>query len=140
MHFNLTDLFLKMQEQLDQPQAVLDENLMIELVNRLRPKNPNDAEEVKQRIHSLIKTLLLTPTSAILLQNFLLKLISQYKQISLYADSGILSLDGFWNQFFCKLSRSIIICTSCNHNIRIKSSKIGIYQKFCSSFSCSIWT
>ena len=94
MHFNLTDLFLKMQEQLDQPQAVLDENLMIELVNRLRPKNPNDAEEVKQRIHSLIKTLLLTPTSAILLQN-LLKLISQYKQISLYADSGILSLDGF---------------------------------------------
>ncbi|MGJ8756921.1 site-specific recombinase [Acinetobacter sp. HC8-3S] len=103
MHFNLTDLFLKMQEQLDQPKAVLDENLMIELVNRLRPRNPNDAEEVKQRIRSLIKTLLLTPTSAILLQNFLLKLISQYKQISLYADSGILSLDGFWNQLSQRL-------------------------------------
>lgn len=91
MHLNLSDLFLKMQEQLEHPQTVLDENLLIELVNRLRPKNPNDADEVKQRIHHLIKTLLLTPTSANLLQHFLLKLMSQYKQISLYADSGILS-------------------------------------------------
>ncbi|NNP67891.1 site-specific recombinase [Acinetobacter sp. Ac_5812] len=98
MHLTLSDLFLKMQEQLDQPQAILDEQLLIELVNRIRPKNPNDTDEVKQRIHALIKILLLTPTSAILLQNFLLKLISQYKQLSLYADSGILSLDGFWNQ------------------------------------------
>ncbi|QHH94360.1 recombinase [Acinetobacter gyllenbergii] len=98
MHLTLSDLFLKMQEQLDQPQAVLDEQLLIELINRIRPKNSNDADEVKQRIHALIKILLLTPTSAILLQNFLLKLISQYKQLSLYADSGILSLDGFWNQ------------------------------------------
>ncbi|ENV11268.1 hypothetical protein F966_01059 [Acinetobacter higginsii] len=98
MHLTLSDLFLKMQEQLDQPQAILDEQLLIELVNRIRPKNSNDADEVKQHIHALIKILLLTPTSAILLQNFLLKLISQYRQLSLYADSGILSLDGFWNQ------------------------------------------
>ena len=99
MHLTLSDLFLKMQEQLDQNQAVLDENLLIELVNRLRPQHPKDAEQVAQQIKSLIKILLLTPNSANLLQNFLLKLISQYKQISLYADSGILSLDGFWNQF-----------------------------------------
>ena len=103
MHLNLSDLFLKMQEQLDHPEAVpesllANEQILIELVNRIRPKKPNDAEEVKQRIHALIKILLLTPTSATLLQNFLLKLMSQYKQISLYADSGILSLDGFWNQ------------------------------------------
>ncbi|CAM4430963.1 hypothetical protein F901_00231 [Acinetobacter dispersus] len=103
MHLTLSDLFSNMQEQLDQPQAVLDENLLFELVNRIRPKNPNDADEVKQRVHALIKILLLTPTSAILLQNFLLKLISQYKQLSLYADSGILSLDGFWNQLSQRL-------------------------------------
>ncbi|ENW82929.1 hypothetical protein F909_01206 [Acinetobacter sp. ANC 3929] len=103
MHLTLSDLFSNMQEQLDHPQAVLDENLLIEFVNRIRPKNPNDADEVKQRIHALIKILLLTPTSAILLQNFLLKLISQYKQLSLYADSGILSLDGFWNQLSQRL-------------------------------------
>ncbi|MCH7336624.1 site-specific recombinase [Acinetobacter sp. NIPH 2699] len=103
MHLNLSDLFLKMQEQLDQPQAVLDENLIIELVNRLRPKNPNDAEEVKQRLQALVKILLLTPTSSTLLQDFIVKLMSQYKQISLYADSGILSLDGFWNQLSQRL-------------------------------------
>ena len=114
MHLNLSDLFLKMQEQLDHPEAVpesllANEQILIELVNRIRPQKPNDAEEVKQRIHALIKILLLTPTSATLLQNFLLKLMSQYKQISLYADSGILSLDGFWNQLGQRLAH-----TSCH--------------------------
>ena len=59
MHLNLSDLFLKMQEQLDHPEAVSEsllanEQILIELVNRIRPKKPNDAEEVKQRIHALI--------------------------------------------------------------------------------------
>ena len=76
MHLTLSDLFLKMQEQLDQNQAVLDENLLIELVNRLRPKHPKDAEQIKQQVQSLIKILLLTPNSISLLQNFLLKLVS----------------------------------------------------------------
>ncbi|MFM6958771.1 MAG: recombinase, partial [Acinetobacter sp.] len=70
MHLTLSDLFLKMQEQLDQNQAVLDENLLIELVNRLRPQHSKDAEQVKQQIKSLIKILLLTQNSASLLQNF----------------------------------------------------------------------
>ena len=98
MQFILSDLFLKMQEQLEQPQTVLDANLLIELVNRLRPQNPENAEETKQRIQSFIQILLRTPTAPIVFQNFLFKLLNQYKQISLYADSGILSLDGFWNQ------------------------------------------
>lgn len=124
MHLNLSDLFLKMQEQLDQTQTVLDENLIIELVNRLRPKNPNDAEEVKQRIHTFIRTLLLTPTSAILLQNFLLKLISQYKQLSLYADSGILSLDGFWNQLSQRLGAHFLPLVEDGQQLRTLVGKI----------------
>ena len=98
MHLTLSDLFFKMQQQLEQNHAVLDEKLLIELVNQLRPEQANDAEAVKLHIQSLIQTLLLTPTAASILHNFLCTLISQYKQISLYADSGILSLDGFWNQ------------------------------------------
>lgn len=124
MHLNLSDLFLKMQEQLDQTQTVLDENLIIELVNRLRPKNPNDAEEVKQRIHTFIRTLLLTPTSTILLQNFLLKLISQYKQLSLYADSGILSLDGFWNQLSQRLGAHFLPLVEDGQQLRTLVGKI----------------
>ena len=37
MHIKLNDIFLTMQQQLDTPRAVLDENLLIELVNRIRP-------------------------------------------------------------------------------------------------------
>ncbi|OTG85937.1 recombinase [Acinetobacter sp. ANC 4558] len=103
MHIELNDLFLKMQEQLDQ-HAVLEDNLLIDLINRIRPNNTFDTDEIHQKINAFIHTLLITPTSAITLQSFVLKLISQYKQVSLYADTGILSLDGFWNQLFQRLN------------------------------------
>lgn len=118
MHLNLSDLFLNMQEQLEQSQTVLDENLVIELVNRLRPNDAKNAEQVKQRIDALIKTLLLTPTSAILLQNFLFRLISEYKQISVYADSGILSLDGFWNQLGQRLGAHFLPLVEENNQLK----------------------
>ncbi len=35
MHLTLSDLFFKMQQQLEQNHAVLDEKLLIELVNHL---------------------------------------------------------------------------------------------------------
>ena len=57
-----------MQEQLELPQAALDENLIIELVNRIRPADPNDANEVKSRIDALVRILVLTPASSILLR------------------------------------------------------------------------
>ena len=98
MQLILSDLFLKMQEQLEQPQAAPDVQLLIELVNRLRPQDPQNTEEIKQRIQNFIQILLRTPISSTVFQNFLFKLINQYKQISLYAESGILSLDGFLNQ------------------------------------------
>ena len=128
MHLALSDLFLKMQEQLDQNQAVLDENIIIELINRLRPKNPKDADEVKQQIQGFIKILLLTPTSALLLQNFLLKLISQYKQISLYADSGILSLDGFWNQLSQRLGAHFLPLVEDGQQLKTLIGKV-FYQE-----------
>ena len=108
MHLNLSDLFLKMQEQLQladpvAEERVVQENLLIDLVNQLRPQNPKDPEEIKFKFQSLIETLLNTPTAATIFQNFLFKVMSQYKQVSLYADSGILSLDGFWNQFTQRL-------------------------------------
>ena len=124
MHLNLSDLFLKMQEQLELPQAALDENLIIELVNRLRPADPNDANEVKSRIDALVRILLLTPASSILLQNFLLRLISQYKQISLYADSGILSLDGFWNQLSQRLGAHFLPLIEDGQQLRTLVGKV----------------
>ncbi|OUJ84478.1 hypothetical protein BXA18_20430, partial [Acinetobacter baumannii] len=98
MHINFSEHFFKIQKQLENPQAVIDENILIDLVNALRPSDPHDTDEIEQKIQAFIDSLLLTPTAPALLQTFLLRLINQYKQVSLYADSGILSLDGFWNQ------------------------------------------
>ena len=37
MHIKFNDLFSQMQQQLEQPQAVLNDQLLIELVERIRP-------------------------------------------------------------------------------------------------------
>lgn len=98
MHIKFNDIFLKMQEQLESPQAIPSEFLLIELINRIRPSDSHDIEQTQQNIQTLIQALLITPTAALNVQGYLLKIINQHKQASLYADSGILSLDGFWNQ------------------------------------------
>ncbi len=103
MHIKLNDLLRKMQEQLDTPKAVLDESLLIELVNRIRPSDTQDLEETHEKFQAFLQALLLTPDASSTLQHFVLRLINQYKQTSLFADTGILSLDGFWNQLFQRL-------------------------------------
>ncbi|RYL28689.1 recombinase [Acinetobacter piscicola] len=87
-----------MQEQLESHQAIPSEFLLIELINRIRPSDSHDIEQTQQNVQTLIQALLITPTAALNVQGYLLKIINQHKQASLYADSGILSLDGFWNQ------------------------------------------
>jgi len=103
MHLNFQDLFLRMHQQLEQPQAVLDENILIELVNRLRPADTKNTEEIERKFQAFIQSLLITPAAACTFQTFVLRIINHYRQTALYADSGILSLDGFWNQFTQRL-------------------------------------
>ena len=103
MHIKFNDLFLKMQQQLDARQAVLDENLLIELIGRIRPADTKNSDEIQHKFEAFYTALLLTPAAASTLQSFTLGLVSQYKQTGLYADTGILSLDGFWNQLFQRL-------------------------------------
>ena len=75
MHIKLNDLFLQMQHQLDTRQAVLDHNLLIELVNRIRPADTKNPEEIHQTFKAFYTALLLTPDAASTLQSFVLKLI-----------------------------------------------------------------
>ncbi len=70
MHINFSDLFLKIEKQLEDPRAVIDENLLIELVNVIRPSNPQDTDEIKKKIQAFIESLLRTPTAPFLLQTF----------------------------------------------------------------------
>ena len=87
-----------MQEQLDHHISAPDETILIELINRIRPSDSYNLEEISQKFQALIQALLITPTAANTFQAYLVQLINRYKQTTIYADSGILSLDGFWNQ------------------------------------------
>ncbi len=98
MHIIFNDLFLKMQEQLESKSVVPDEHIIIELINRIRPKNSNDSNEIRTKLQALIQALLITPNAIYSFNGYLLKLMNHYTQANLYADSGILSLDGFWYQ------------------------------------------
>lgn len=103
MQIQFNDLFLLMQEQLDHVKTVPDPDLLIKLVNRIRPDDSHNKEQARLKLNALIQALLITPNAASALQGYLLKLVNHYKQASLFADSGILSLDGFWNQLSQRL-------------------------------------
>ncbi|HCQ9870030.1 site-specific recombinase [Acinetobacter baumannii] len=133
MHINFSEHFFKTQKQLENPQAVIDENILIDLVNALRPSDPQDTDEIEQKIQAFIDSLLLTPTAPALLQTFLLRLINQYKQVSLYADSGILSLDGFWNQLGQRLGGHFLPLIEDASQLKILIGKIFYLE------SDSIW-
>ena len=98
MHINFNDLFLKMQDQLESVQADPDANIIIELINKIRPTDSRDHHEIHEKFQALIQALLITPNAIFSFNGYILKLMNHYKQANLYADSGILSLDGFWNQ------------------------------------------
>ncbi|MFV5405522.1 site-specific recombinase [Acinetobacter sp. 228] len=108
MHINFLDLFQNMQHQLEQPQAVLDENLLIELVERIRPEDSRNTEEIEAKFNAFIRALLLTPNAVATLQTFTLRIINRYKQTGLFSDTGILSLDGFWNQLNQRIGAHIL--------------------------------
>ena len=108
MHIKFHDLFQQIREQQNTPLAAPNPNILIEFINRIRPQEVSNTEEIHQKLKALIQALLITPSAAIDLQCYLLRLINHYKQTSLYTDSGILSLDGFWNQFGQRLGAHIL--------------------------------
>lgn len=108
MHINFNDLFLKMQEQQNTLNAVPDETILIELVKRIRPDDSYNTEEINQKFQALLQALLATPTASNIFSDYLLNLIKRYKQTGLFADSGILSLDGFWNQLAQRIGAHIL--------------------------------
>ena len=108
MHIKFLDIFQSMQQQLEQPQAKLDENLFIELVNRIRPIDSKNTEEIEEKFQAFLQSLLITPNAVSTLQTFVLRVINRYKQTSLFSDTGILSLDGFWNQLNQRIGAHIL--------------------------------
>ena len=55
MHIKFNDLFSQMQQQLEQPQAVLNDQLLIELVERIRPTDAYQIDEIHYKFQALIQ-------------------------------------------------------------------------------------
>ena len=104
----ISQILISLQQQFESPQTAVHEQKLIDLVDYLRPDQPHDPIEARSKFDCLIQALLQTPQSIIALQQYLLCLMTQYHQTKLYADSGILSLDGFWNQFGQRLGAHIL--------------------------------
>jgi len=143
MQITLYDLFEKMQQQLEQKQAVVNKQLIIELINRIRPADSQNPEEIQLKFNALIQALLRIPTAAATLQHFLVRLINQYKQTSLYAESGILPLDGFWNQLMQRMGAYLLPVIQDQQQLRYLIGEI-FYRSICpaglSCLNCSVMT
>lgn len=108
MHIPLQDVFVQMQQQLEQPRKALQLEPLVELVNRIRPVDTTDLAQIQCYFNGFLDALLRIPNSCCILQNFVLALMHQYKQTSFYADAGILSLSGFWSQLFERIGGHIL--------------------------------
>ncbi|MFC3901900.1 Site-specific recombinase [Acinetobacter marinus] len=96
MHIPLQDLLIEMQAQIDQER--LDLQLLVRLVDRLRPSDASDHAQINQKMKAFIRALIMTPTAGDIIQRYFLRLLNQYKQVSLYVESGILGSEGFNTQ------------------------------------------
>lgn len=103
MTIKFSELILTMQQQLDATQAhqtrTLDNHLLIELVDTLRPMHIHDVDEISHNIEHFIQAILRIPNAKNIIQQYVFQLLQSYQQSQVYADLGLFSLDGFWNQF-----------------------------------------
>ncbi len=81
---SFADILEDMAASLDQPQP----ELLVLLVQRLRPQSVQDTGDIHWRMQQLCAALA-DDAQAAVLANFILGLLRQYHQVSLYADTGI---------------------------------------------------
>ena len=81
---SFADILEDMAASLDQPQP----ELLVLLVQRLRPQSVQDTGDIHWRMQQLCAALA-DDAQAAVLADFILGLLRQYHQVSLYADTGI---------------------------------------------------
>ncbi|KAA8731932.1 recombinase [Acinetobacter qingfengensis] len=95
-----------MRHQLETDQLTSD--LLVDLFDQLRPQDVSNRQDIHDKIQTLIYSLTFIPDAAATCQLFLLKLLNQYKQVSLYAESGILSPEGFPTQLANRIGAHVL--------------------------------
>ena len=79
-----------------------------DLVAKIRPSNPKRISEAQIKLRRLIQLLHDNPVVASGLRHHVLHLLSTRRHTTLYADTGILPSDGFFSEFFRRLSLRLL--------------------------------
>ena len=85
-----------------------DMGAVADLVARIRPSHPSRVSEATANLRRLVKLLRDNPIAASGLRHHLLHLLSTRRHTTLYTDTGILPSDGFFTEFFRRLSFRIL--------------------------------
>jgi site-specific recombinase len=73
-------------------------DLLVELVDQLRPRYPSLHEQARERVRTLCQLLKGNPRQAANLRSYLTRLLEERRHTSLYSEVGILSNDGFFTE------------------------------------------
>ena len=79
-------------------------DMLVELVQQLRPEKAGDAALASARIRTLTHLLRGTPQLASALRSYLTRLLESRRHASLYTDIGVLSNDGFFTELKRRIS------------------------------------
>lgn len=86
----------------------INPDLLVQLIDQLRPYRAINVEEIHDRLQELIEFLISSPDKAIVLHDYIMATLSQYEQSSLYADSGILGHEGFFSQLKQRIGEKLL--------------------------------
>ena len=85
-----------------------DIDLMVELVDTLRPRSPRDLAQASTNVRTLIQLLRGNPEHAARLRRYATGLLESRRHASLYTDIGILSNDGFFTELKRRIAYRIL--------------------------------
>jgi site-specific recombinase len=97
---------LAILERLDPHSDRID--LMVDLVDRLRPRNPRNHEYARSQVRTLTQLLKGNAQQAWALRSYLTTLLETRRHTSLYSDVGILSNDGFFTELKKRMAYRIL--------------------------------
>jgi site-specific recombinase len=97
---------LAILERLDPHSDRID--LLVDLVDRLRPRNPRNYEYARSQVRTLTQLLKGNAEQAWALRRYLTTLLETRRHTSLYSDVGILSNDGFFTELKQRIAFRIL--------------------------------
>jgi site-specific recombinase len=97
---------LAILERLDPHSDRID--LLVDLVDRLRPRNPRDPMYARAQVRTLCQLLRGNPEQAWALRRYITTLLETRRHTSLYSDVGILSNDGFFTELKKRIAYRIL--------------------------------